>query len=175
MSNHDMSSTEPTVYTIIPTVHQRQRMQWRIAYVRVVFDDATTGVIALATAPMLYTPERLLRDTADLIVRGMMATYPTLDTLNLAVLTETYRDVDGMVCTSLVSVDALTNFERKHTVECSALYFQMPFLERLEIAYGRVANHTEEQTDAFSDALTRIWRATATTIEQEEKEQADYK
>jgi hypothetical protein len=151
-----MANREPTVYTVVPTVQQRARGQWRLAYARLSFGDGTTGVIALACAPMLTTPERMLRDTAEVILRGMMLTYPDIAALGVEVVTDTYRDIDGSICTSLVHVDSLTTFERKHTIEYSSLYFQHPFLERLEVAYERVVTHDEVACDDFVARVDRI-------------------
>src|SRR6185437_1249133 len=122
-------TNQPEVFTTAPTVHQKARVQWRLAYARLVFDDSTTGVVALATAPITATPERILRDTAQVIVEGMMLTYPGLAEMGIQLRPESYYDVgEPEVQRSLAYVSALTDFERRHPVEFSALYFQMPFL-----------------------------------------------
>lgn len=156
-----MTTTKPemAVFTTVPTPHQRERIQWRMAYVRLAFDDGTTGVVALATAPLTTTPDRVLRETAQTILQGMMYTYSALSTLGLYVVPDSYRDSDGMVKTSLVCLDSLANFERRHAVEYSALYLQLPFLERLGVAYEHIAKHTPQQCDNFNDALDAIYHA----------------
>lgn len=143
-----MSNALPEVLTTVPSMTQRERAQWRIAYAVLQFFDDTLGVVALATAQLGATSERALLDTADAILMGMMLTYPGLDTL-LAI-----RVSDS----SLTFVDSLTAFERRHAIEYGALYFQMSFLERVEVAYERIAAHTPLQIETFRHDLERIWQ-----------------
>jgi hypothetical protein len=156
------------VFTTAPTVRQKARVQWRLAYARIVFDDGTSGVVALATAPLTVTPERILRDTAQVIVEGMMLTYPGLSEMGIQVRPESYYETgDPEVRRSLVHVSALTDFERRHPVEFSALYFQMPFLEKVEIAYERVASHDANACEVFFETIDRIQRAVLATSRKE--------
>jgi hypothetical protein len=159
-----MRNSEIVVYTTAPTPFQRQRAQWRLAYVMVAFADNTLGYVALATAPMLTTSERMLRDTAEVIVRGMMLTYPMLSLLRLQIVPDSYRDIDGEQRTSLVCLDSLANFERRHAVEYSALYLQFPFLERLVVAYEHIAQHDADECAKFGATIDHIYAATAATI-----------
>jgi hypothetical protein len=148
------------VYTTAPTVRQKARGQWRLAYARIVFDDSTSGVVALATAPITVTPERILRDTAHVIVEGMMLTYPGLSEMGIQVCPESYYETgEPEVRRSLAHVSALTDFERRHPVEFSALYFQMPFLEKVEIAYERVASHEPLDCESFHHDMVSIQQA----------------
>lgn len=153
-------STQPEVYTTAPTMAQRERVQWRIAYLSVLFHDETLGVVALATAPLSLTSESILQQTADAITLGMMATYPGLDTL-LSLRPHPYGR-------HLCLIDSLTAFERRSPVEFSALYFQFGFLEKVEVAYERVAAHTPLQCETFGRELARIERAVRTTVESDE-------
>lgn len=142
------------VYTMAPTMHQRERVQWRLAALRLEFPDDTLGVVALATAPLTITNESLLLDTADAIVQGLMLTYPGLVALLRVRLNQTH------ICYA----ESLTAFERRHPVEFSALYFQLPFLEKVQVSFERIAAHTLLQCQTFYDALMRVERATTDTL-----------
>lgn len=157
------------VYTSIPTPFQREKAQWRIAYVRLVFADSTVGVVALATAPLTTTPERMLRDTAETILAGLMSLYAGLGAMGLSVLPETYRDVDGEVRVSTVNIDSLASFERRHAIEYGALYLQLQFLERLEVAYEAIAKHSSDDCTRFEHELDTVYLAVSDTLAQEVK------
>lgn len=171
-----MSSKQPTVYTGIPAgVKQRQRAQWRIAYVIVHFEDNTLGYIALAAAPVLETPEHVLRETSDLILRGLMATYPITPALGVRVMVQRLLTDHGEI-ESHTQVSSLAEFERHHPVEYSAFYFQFPFLERLVIAYEVIASHDETAVMTFSQTAHSLQRTVdmlKAQSEQTKKEEAE--
>lgn len=148
-----MSNAQAEVFTTAPTPAQRDRIQWRVAYLSILFHDETLGVVVLATAPLTSASESILQHTADAITLGMMATYPGLDTL---LSLRPHGD-------HLALVESLTSFERRHPIEYSAFAFQFPFLERIGVAYERIALHTPLQTDTFYAELARIERALDTT------------
>lgn len=178
MSNPKESPKKPTVYTGIPPgVKQRQRGQWRIAYVMVHFEDNTLGYVALAAAPVVETPEHVLRETADLILRGLMTTYPVTPALGVRVMVQRLLTDHGEI-ESHTQVSSLAEFERHHPVEYSAFYFQFPFLERLVIAYEVIGSHDESNVMAFSQKANGLQRTVDMLKAQseqtsKEKEQAE--
>lgn len=168
MTVNGQTRPDVAVYTSIPTPFQRERAQWRIAYVRLVFTDSTVGVVALATAPITTTPERMLRDTAETILIGLMSLYAGLRALGVNILPDTYRDVDGEVKSSLVNIDSLASFERRHAIEYGALYLQLQFLERLEIAYEAIAKHSSDDCTRFEHEIDTVYLAVSDTLAKEE-------